>query len=86
MTPLDFATTLHRRPDRRVKVIDFCRRYKRSLPDARARSVWPRWRVVQELQEEYDIGRDADGVTFVGGLSFEPSRQWTAIDGRLVLV
>jgi hypothetical protein len=74
-------------PECRIKAIDFCRRYKRMLPDDRTRSLWPRWRILDELRKEFLVGADGDGRTYIAGLAWEPARRWVAEpSGRLLLV
>ena len=88
LTPLDYiATSLHRRPDARIKAIDVVRRFRRQLPNDRARTLWPRWRILEEVRKEFIVGTDGDRTTVICGLSFRPPKEWRADEtGRLVLV
>ena len=69
----------------RAKVRELVRRLQDSL-DPREVRRYPRWYVVEQLQSEFAIGVDCDGVHWVAGLSFEPARDWRVSEGgRLVL-
>ena len=69
----------------RVKVRELVRRFQGSLDPREARR-YPRWYIVEQLQAEFAIGVDSDGVHWVTGLSFEPAKDWRVGEGgRLVL-
>ncbi|WDI40229.1 hypothetical protein [Bremerella sp. P1] len=87
MTIQEFLhTNYHTDPRGRVKLKDAYHGYLTSL-DERRRVVWPRWRFVEVVSAlGFPIGKNADGVAYVAGISPEPPKTWTVDDdGRMRL-
>ena len=92
VTPMDkelsayITANLHQRPDGRTAVKELIDGFCGSLPSDRERKLWPRWRIVKEVQRQYQTAVGPGGRLYVLGLSYEPSRKWAVMDGRARLV
>ncbi len=78
-----FVGTCYRHPSARVRLAEFTRAFRSSLPPDEA-AKWGRTRLVSELSKAFSIGKDGRGVTHIAGLALTPSPAWTVEDGRLV--
>ncbi len=80
-----FVETLHHDPRGRTAVRKLRNQFLQRLPE-REKSLWPRWRFVQELEAHgLRVGLDSSNIATVPGVTLEPPAKWVVgSDGYLV--
>ncbi len=78
-----YIETCYRDPAARVRLSEFARAFRATLPCDEA-NKWSRTRLVSELSKSFALGSDIHGVNWIVGVALAPPAGWIVEDGQLV--